>query len=85
MSGMRSALFAFSQASIQKQWSVFNSHSSGMWDTTGNKLQLPGWREIVDWVTNAYHSVQAAEQVCAALHCSAQELYSFLFHVAKEL
>jgi hypothetical protein len=54
---------------------MFNSHSSGMWDTTGNKLQLPGCREIVDWVTVAYRSVQAAEQVCAALHRSAQELY----------
>jgi hypothetical protein len=63
---------------------MFNSHSSGMWDTTGNKLQLPGRREIVDWVTIAYHGVQAAEQVCAALHCSALELY-LLFYIAKRL
>ncbi|PNF42992.1 hypothetical protein B7P43_G09562 [Cryptotermes secundus] len=49
-------------ASIQKQWSMFNSHLSGMWDATGNKLQLPGCREIVDWVTTAYRSLQATEQ-----------------------
>ncbi|XP_021926468.1 uncharacterized protein LOC110833118 isoform X2 [Zootermopsis nevadensis] len=49
-------------ASIQKQWSMFNSHSSEVWDATGNKLQLPSRKEIVDWVTTAYCSLQAAEQ-----------------------
>lgn len=53
------------QASIQKQWSMFNSHSNGVWDATGNKLQLPGRKELVDWVTTAYRSLQVAEQVCA--------------------
>jgi hypothetical protein len=60
------------QDSIQKQWSMFNSHSSGVWDATGNKLQLPSRKEIVDWMTTAYRSLQAAEQVYTSLHCSAE-------------
>ncbi|KAJ4439802.1 hypothetical protein ANN_07930 [Periplaneta americana] len=48
--------------SIQKQWSLFNSRSTGAWDGTANKLQLPGRKEIVDWVTVAYQHLQTAEQ-----------------------
>lgn len=48
--------------SIQQQWSMFNCHSNGVWDTNGNQLLLPGRKEIVEWVSTAYHSLQATEQ-----------------------
>jgi hypothetical protein len=56
---------------------MFNSHSNGVWDTSGNQLQLPGRKEIVEWVTTAYRSLQAAEQVCTEMCCSVQESYSY--------
>nr|CAD7267497.1 unnamed protein product [Timema shepardi] len=46
---------------IEKQWNSFNSISNGSWDTQ-NKLQLPGQREIIDWVSAAYRHVQANQQ-----------------------
>jgi len=52
---------------------MFNSHSNGVWDTNGNQLQLPGRKEIVEWVTTAYRSLQSAEQVCTSVCCSVQE------------
>jgi len=55
---------------------MFNSHSNGVWDTNGNQLQLPGRKEIVEWVTTAYRSLQATEQVRTSMCCSVQESYS---------
>nr|CAD7434292.1 unnamed protein product [Timema monikensis] len=47
---------------IEKQWNSFNSISNGSWDTQ-NKLQLPGQREIIDWVSTAYRHVQTNQQI----------------------
>ncbi|PSN29944.1 hypothetical protein C0J52_26008 [Blattella germanica] len=50
------------QAFIQKKWLMFNSRSSTEWDVGDNKLHLPGWKDIVEWVSSAYHELQATEQ-----------------------
>ncbi|PSN36447.1 hypothetical protein C0J52_18052 [Blattella germanica] len=49
-------------AFIQKKWLMFNSRSSTEWDVGDNKLHLPGWKDIVEWVSSAYHELQATEQ-----------------------
>ena len=56
---------------------MFNCHSNGVWDTNGNQLLLPGRKEIVEWVSTAYRSLQATEQVCTSVCCSVQESYSY--------